>query len=84
LQFVFGDHVLDVARRELRRESEFVRLDPQVFDLLIYLIENRHRVVSRDDMLAAVWAGRVVSESSWQVALMPRARRSATTARGRP
>jgi TolB-like protein/DNA-binding winged helix-turn-helix (wHTH) protein len=64
LQFVFGDHVLDVARRELRRESEFVRLDPQVFDLLIYLIENRHRVVSRDDMLAAVWAGRVVSEST--------------------
>src|SRR5262249_12048785 len=36
----------------------------QVFDLLIYLIENRHRVVSRDDMLAAVWAGRVVSEST--------------------
>jgi TolB-like protein/cytochrome c-type biogenesis protein CcmH/NrfG len=64
LHFVFGDHVLDVARRELRRELELVRLDPQVFDLLIYLIENRHRVVSRDDMLAAVWAGRVVSEST--------------------
>jgi TolB-like protein/Tfp pilus assembly protein PilF len=64
LRYVFGDHVLDLARRELRRESELVRLDPQVFDLLIYLIENRDRVVSKDDMLAAVWGGRIVSEST--------------------
>ncbi len=64
MHFVFGDHVLDLARRELRRESELVRLDPQVFDLLIYMIENRHRVVSKDDMLAAIWAGRIVSESA--------------------
>ena len=64
MRFVFGDNVLDLARRELRRGSELVRLDPQVFDLLIYLIENRHRVVSKDDMLAAVWAGRIVSESA--------------------
>ena len=64
MRFVFGDHVLDVVRRELRRNSELVRLDPQVFDLLIYLIENRDRVVSKDDMLAAVWGGRIVSEST--------------------
>jgi TolB-like protein/Tfp pilus assembly protein PilF len=64
LRFVFGDNVLDVERRELWRGSKLVRLDPQVFDLLIYLIENRRRVVSRDDMLAAVWAGRIVSEST--------------------
>jgi len=64
LRFVFGNHVLDVARRELRRESELVRLDPQVFDLLIYLIENRDRVVSKNDILAAVWDGRIVSESA--------------------
>jgi TolB-like protein len=64
LRFVFGNHVLDVARRELQRGSELVRVDPQVFDLLIYLIENRDRVVSKDDILAAVWAGRIVSESA--------------------
>jgi TolB-like protein len=64
LRFVFDDHVLDLERRELRRGSALVRLDPQVFDLLIYLIENRHRVVSKDDMLAAVWSGRIVSEST--------------------
>jgi TolB-like protein len=64
LRFVFENHVLDLERRELRRGPALVRLDPQVFDLLIYLIENRHRVVSKDDMLAAVWAGRIVSEST--------------------
>jgi TolB-like protein len=64
LRFVFDNHVLDVERRELRRGSALVRLDPQVFDLLTYLIENRHRVVSKDDMLAGVWAGRIVSEST--------------------
>jgi TolB-like protein len=64
LRFVFENHVLDLERRELRRGSALVRLDPQVFDLLIYLIENRHRVVSKDDILAAVWAGRIVSEST--------------------
>ena len=64
MRFVFDEHVLDLNRRELRRGSALVRLDPQVFDLLIYLIENRHRVVSKDDMLAAVWGGRIVSEST--------------------
>jgi TolB-like protein len=64
VQHVFGEHVLDVARRELRRRGELVALEPQVCDLLIYLIENRDRVVSRDDILAAVWGGRIVSESA--------------------
>src|SRR6476659_3596372 len=41
-----------------------VALEPQVFDLLVYLIENRDRVVSKDDLIASVWAGRIVSEST--------------------
>ena len=64
MQFLFENHVLDAERRELRRGSELVALEPQVFDLLIYLIENRDRVVSKDDMIAAVWGGRIVSEST--------------------
>jgi DNA-binding winged helix-turn-helix (wHTH) protein/pimeloyl-ACP methyl ester carboxylesterase len=64
LPFVFGDYSLDAGRRELRRESVLVELEPQVFDLLIYLIENRHRVVSKDDLIASVWQGRIVSEST--------------------
>src|ERR1700730_16768975 len=64
VRFAFGDHVVDVDRRELRRGAERIALEPQVFDLLVYLMENRDRVVSRDDLLAAVWAGRIVSEST--------------------
>jgi TolB-like protein len=64
VQFRFTDHVLDVARRELRRGGEPITLEPQVFDLLVYLIRNHDRVVSKDDLLEAVWGGRIVSEST--------------------
>jgi TolB-like protein len=64
MQFYFADHVLDVARRELRRRGEAVTLEPQVFDLLVHLIRNRDRVVSKDDLLDSVWGGRIVSEST--------------------
>jgi len=56
--------VLDTDRRELTRGSERVAVGPQVFDLLIYLVQSRERVVSKDDLLEAVWAGRIVSEST--------------------
>jgi DNA-binding winged helix-turn-helix (wHTH) protein len=64
VQFSFVGHTLDVDRRELRRDSELIPVEPQVFDVLVYLIRNRRRVVSRDDLLAAVWGGRIVSEST--------------------
>ena len=64
VQFVFGDYSLDVGRRELRRGQNLVQLEPQVFDLLVYLVRNRDRVVTRDDIFAAVWGGRIVSEST--------------------
>ena len=65
MEFSFGDHVLDLDRRELRRGAELVALEPQVFDLLVYLVQNRDRVVSRDDLLTAIWGGRTVSESTF-------------------
>ncbi|RPI34146.1 MAG: transcriptional regulator, partial [Hyphomicrobiaceae bacterium] len=55
---------LDGVRRELRSGSTALPIEPQVFDLLEFLITNRQRVVSRDDLLAAVWSGRVVSDSA--------------------
>jgi len=64
LQFLFADHVLDVDRRELRCGSTLIAVEPQVFDLLNYLLENRDRVVSKDDLIASVWRGRIVSDST--------------------
>ncbi|HET9715412.1 MAG TPA: alpha/beta fold hydrolase [Pseudolabrys sp.] len=60
----FENYFLDSHRRELRRCGEIVAIEPQVFDLLVYLIENRHRVVSKDDLIASVWHGRIVSDST--------------------
>ena len=62
--FFFDDNVLDPDRRELRRKGALVPVEPQVFDLLLFLIRNRDRVVSKDDLIAAVWDGRIVSEST--------------------
>src|SRR3954469_8689312 len=64
MQFLFADHALDLDRRELRRQSEAIAVGPQVFDLLAYLIKNRTRVVSKDDLFDHVWQGRIVSEST--------------------
>ena len=60
--YFFENFVLDPARRELRRGNALIAVQPQVFDLLEYLITNRDRVVSKDDILGAVWGGRIVSE----------------------
>ncbi len=62
--FLFDDHSLDTDRRELRRGPESIAVEPQVFDLLVYLLQNRERVLSKEDLIASVWAGRVVSDST--------------------
>jgi TolB-like protein/cytochrome c-type biogenesis protein CcmH/NrfG len=64
LLYLFDDFTLDEERRELRASGTIVPIEPQVFDLLVFLIENRDRVVSKDDLIASVWSGRVVSDST--------------------
>ncbi|MET0776723.1 MAG: winged helix-turn-helix domain-containing protein [Pseudomonas mandelii] len=64
MPFVFEDYVLDQDRRELTLRGQVVAIGPQVFDLLLQLVVNRDRVVSKDDLLNAVWSGRIVSEST--------------------
>jgi TolB-like protein len=64
MQFFFADQMLDTDRRELSRGRDRVAIEPQVFDLLVYLLENHDRVVSKDDLIAAIWEGRIVSEST--------------------
>ena len=60
----FGDCEINLERRELWRARRAVHVEPQVFDLLVYLVQNRDRVVSKDDLIASVWGGRIVSEST--------------------
>ena len=60
----FGQYFLDPQCYELRRGKEVVKVEPQVFGLLTHLIENRERVVSKDDLIEAVWGGRIVSDAT--------------------
>ncbi len=62
--FLFENYCLDADRRELKRGAELIAIGPKVFDLLLFLVRNRHQVVKRDDLLQAVWNGRIVSEST--------------------
>ena len=61
---MFEDFALDPDRRELSRDTRSVALEPRVFDLIVHLIRNRERVVSKDELIATVWQGRVVSDSA--------------------
>ena len=62
--YLFEDFAFDTDRRELRRGRTLVPMAPQVFDLLEYLIRNREHVVTKDDLRASIWDGRIVSESA--------------------
>ena len=62
--YFFENCTFDTDRRELRCGETEVSVEPQVFDLLEYLIRHRDRLVSKDDLIAAVWHGRIVSEST--------------------
>jgi TolB-like protein len=62
--YLFKDCELNVPRQELRRSGTAVHVEPQVFDLLVFLLSNRERIVSKDEILDAVWDGRIVSEAA--------------------
>ncbi|MEK9803723.1 MAG: winged helix-turn-helix domain-containing protein [Curvibacter sp.] len=64
MDILFEDFVLAPHRRELNRNGAVVALEPQVFDLLVYLVHQRGRVVSKDELIKAVWGGRIVSDST--------------------
>ena len=64
MRFIFAGHTLDIHLRELRRGAIPVPVEPQVFDLLTYLVKNRDRVVTKDDLLGAIWGGRIVADST--------------------
>ena len=64
MRYLFEEYAFDTDRRELHRGADVVSVAPQVFDLLDYLIRNRERVVSKDDLINAIWNGRSVSDAA--------------------
>jgi DNA-binding winged helix-turn-helix (wHTH) protein len=69
LRYLFEEYAFDTDQRELHREADVIAIAPQVFDPLEYLIRNRQRVVSKDDLIKddlinAIWSGRVVSDAA--------------------
>ena len=64
MELHFSDFVLDTDRRELSLAGRGVPVEPQVFDLLVYLIENGDHVVSKDELIEKIWGGRIVSDST--------------------
>ena len=64
MPYTFEDCILDPERRELTRGPGAIAVGPQVFDLLLYLVQKREHVVSKDELLDVVWNGRIVSEST--------------------
>jgi TolB-like protein len=69
LLLLFEKYELDCDRRELRRGTDLVPLEPKAFDFLAYVVQNRDRVVTKDDLIAAVWDGRIVSEAAMATCL---------------
>jgi len=64
MAWAFGDFRLDPERFELTRSDRPVRVEPQVLSLLIHLVRNRDRMVTKDEVVAAVWQGQAVSDAS--------------------
>ncbi len=64
MNLVFAGNEIDLRRQELRRNGEIVHLEPQVYDLLVHLVKNRDRVVSKDELFDTIWSGRIVSEAA--------------------
>ncbi|WP_246709633.1 winged helix-turn-helix domain-containing protein [Bradyrhizobium sp. 6(2017)] len=64
MRYLFEEYAFDTDRRELHRDADLVPVTPQVFDLLDYLIRNRERVVSKDELINAIWDGRSVSDAA--------------------
>ena len=64
MDFRFDEFEIDLGQQELRRSGQVVRIEPQVFELLVYLVRNSNRIVSKEELIEAVWQGRVISEAA--------------------
>ena len=60
----FGDREVDTRLRQIKAGGELLEAQPKAFDLLVYLLENRNRVVDKGELLEQLWSGTVVSDSA--------------------
>lgn len=60
----FAEFEIDVSQQELRRQGSSVHIEPQVFDLIVHLVRNRDRIVSKDELIERIWNGRIISEAA--------------------
>jgi TolB-like protein/DNA-binding winged helix-turn-helix (wHTH) protein len=64
LQYRFAEFEIDLSQQELRRLGEAVHIEPQVFDLIVHLVRNHDRIVSKDELIETIWNGRIISEAA--------------------
>jgi DNA-binding winged helix-turn-helix (wHTH) protein len=64
MEYAIETQVIDAAQREVRRQDACVPVEPKVFDLLLYLVENRARVVAKDELVERIWNGRAISDAA--------------------
>lgn len=64
MKYQFDEFEIDLSQQELRRRGEFVHIEPQVFDLIVHLVRNHDRIVSKDELIETIWHGRIISEAA--------------------
>src|SRR5262245_11078748 len=64
MAYRIGAYLLDPEAYELRRDGVLIPVEPQVFELLAFLIASRERALSKDEIIERVWAGRIVSDAT--------------------
>jgi len=64
MKYRFAEFEIDLSQQELRRLGEPVHIEPQVFDLIVHLVRNHDRIVSKDELIETIWNGRIISEAA--------------------
>ncbi|XIA66348.1 winged helix-turn-helix domain-containing tetratricopeptide repeat protein [Bradyrhizobium sp. TZ2] len=64
MKYRFAEFEIDLSQQELRRLGEAVHIEPQVFDLIVHLVRNHDRIVSKDELIETIWNGRIISEAA--------------------
>lgn len=65
MRYRFAEFEIDLEQHELRRRGSSIHAEPQVFDLIVHLVRNHDRVVSKDELIDTIWHGRAISEAAF-------------------